>query len=1511
MKRTHTPTTPLPRLVTLFLSVFVLGVFPFIANADDNWLPVAHRFKESYEAGVIGNRGLQYQMVVAWNQGTVDPTKRGWIVTGQDENVVRVSKDYGATWSVPRLSGLFCSTMSGLYLDTDDDIFVAVGNVFNNPSNNPGYAGLYYGRSDLNAVRRLNQTRDGKNVFASVANGLNIDRNINCIGRRPQNAAHTLTLAERPLVVIEQPFADGAISAIYVWRGTLNPDHTWNWEQVAQLDPVTQYANKFKGIFQVAVAPNGDVLLSGERGAFLCTNFLAADPEFTKIYPVSGNQSVSSACFFGGDENTPSGVRIGVNAASANGGVYETANVRAPAFTKPNGNNGLPANYQVWYLGASPVNPDRLAVCTTGGQPYYSTDGGRNFTEVTDIAGSGDEQGRYNINVIQSHGHAGFYFCPTDELKCLTPTSQTMARSIDGAVTTNGDLTAFFDGMHTKGVGFHPTDYLKIGRTAQDTGCNLAADGMHWLRGTGTAKGTPYNAVVNGTTVTNFGDGIAAAGGGSESYISGSGICFAPTKDRVVAFFNRSAGGQPNIPVIMENFGSDGKPANLLIEAVGKTLCTNSRVDPKDHTVAFVGRWAVTNLDAPDASGVQFIDHNTHEIIDCFLDADGTTLISYWADVKPGSDTNKSGTAIWRSTDDLGVTGQGASEAWYTLPQSRYKAAAICADVHQPERVLYVRNDSVSTIREIKRVDGDLVETELVNLSTMPGGVIDTIRAEVGDATLAIPPTPVVQLLCDPNMAGVFYAIIGRHGMPNWWRTVDNGETWTNISGNAPRTLWTGAVSPLTGDVLGFSSLGEHIHKSPDIEGYPDLERRDAYTHQIEAYFASWNTVPAITTTSLPDASIGMAYNQPLAATGNSQPFVWSLVSGSLPAGLSLSGDGVIGGTATAPGTSTFTVKVADSDIFSGANDESVQTMELTVESANSVPGITTTILPPGSVGTAYNQALAATGGDGELVWSVASGALPAGLSLSPAGVLSGVPAAAATSTFTVQVADSDDLTDPADGGEQTLTVVIGPGTATLAFGNLSQVYDGTPRAVSVTSSPAGLPVTLRYDGNETAPIDAGSYPVSATVSDANYTGTATETLTIAPAPAWVSFGAVSGIYDGSPKGVLVTTVPAGLAVQVLYNGSASAPVDAGTYSVQASIQETNYAGSASGTLTIAKAESSIVLNNLVQRYAGTPRIVTATTVPADLTVSMTYDGSATPPVNPGSYAVVGTVESANYSGSVPGTLKVGITALLRHAPTLNAGLDGSIQLLSGESTTLNGSAWVSGDLLVPGTPAVRLNGSPVYGGTLDGAGAVTPTGYTITLNGNAALRQVVRRIDPVPMPTVSAPPLPAGTVSVALNTASQAIGNWATLRNLTLNGNAGVRPVPPGTYGNFSANGNSGFIFGIAGATEPAVYNLQSLTLNTLPGGNSQLQIVGPVVITLANGTVINGATGSSAHPEWLTLRIASGGLTLSGNVSLSGEVIAPNGTVILNGNCELNGTVTADRLTLNGTSLLAEPAP
>jgi len=69
---------------------------------------------------------------------------------------------------------------------------------------------------------------------------------------------------------------------------------------------------------------------------------------------------------------------------------------------------------------------------------------------------------------------------------------------------------------------------------------------------------------------------------------------------------------------------------------------------------------------------------------------------------------------------------------------------------------------------------------------------------------------------------------------------------------------------------------------------------------------------PTITTTSLPNGTVGTAYSQTLTATGNT-PITWSRESGTLPTGLTLSNAGVIAGTPSASGTSNFTVKATNS----------------------------------------------------------------------------------------------------------------------------------------------------------------------------------------------------------------------------------------------------------------------------------------------------------------------------------------------------------------------------------------------------------------------------------------------------------------------------------------------------------------------------------------------------------------------------------------------------------------------
>jgi hypothetical protein len=259
--------------------------------------------------------------------------------------------------------------------------------------------------------------------------------------------------------------------------------------------------------------------------------------------------------------------------------------------------------------------------------------------------------------------------------------------------------------------------------------------------------------------------------------------------------------------------------------------------------------------------------------------------------------------------------------------------------------------------------------------------------------------------------------------------------------------------------------------------------------------------------------------------------------------------------------------------------------------------------------------------------------------------------------------------------------------------------------------------------------------------------------------------------------------------------------------------------------------------------------------------------------------------------------------ALINHAPTFNSSfVSGSVQVMLPETVTFNGNATLTGDLLMHGTPMLVKNGHPTLGAIIDGSGAATPTAHRLILNGGTTLGRLVRRTDAMALPLVAPPPMPSGTRSVTLNKASDNPGDFATIRNLTLNGKAGTRVLPAGTYGNVTVSGTSKIVLGVAGATTPAVYNFQSLTLN----GASRVEVVGPVVVTVRSDMSLGGSIGSPENPHWLTLRIAEGGLTLNGNVDVYGYVQAPAGTVTIGGGTSLTGGVAADDLTMNGSGRL-----
>jgi hypothetical protein len=153
---------------------------------------------------------------------------------------------------------------------------------------------------------------------------------------------------------------------------------------------------------------------------------------------------------------------------------------------------------------------------------------------------------------------------------------------------------------------------------------------------------------------------------------------------------------------------------------------------------------------------------------------------------------------------------------------------------------------------------------------------------------------------------------------------------------------------------------------------------------------------------TLPIGRVGVAYSQQLTASGGTGTYVFSVASGTLPAGLTLTAGGLLSGTPTTQGSSPVTIRATD-----GASCPGVTTYAMVI-APSSCPVITLAppTLPSGTLGVAYRQQITASGGTGSYVFSVASGTLPAGLTLSPGGLLSGTPTTLVSSTVTIQATD-------------------------------------------------------------------------------------------------------------------------------------------------------------------------------------------------------------------------------------------------------------------------------------------------------------------------------------------------------------------------------------------------------------------------------------------------------------------------------------------------------------------------
>jgi hypothetical protein len=164
-----------------------------------------------------------------------------------------------------------------------------------------------------------------------------------------------------------------------------------------------------------------------------------------------------------------------------------------------------------------------------------------------------------------------------------------------------------------------------------------------------------------------------------------------------------------------------------------------------------------------------------------------------------------------------------------------------------------------------------------------------------------------------------------------------------------------------------------------------------------------------IVTGSLPAGAIGQPYLESVQAINAGDSYEWSVVSGSLPGGLVLDGTaGVISGTPDTEETAQFTLQAR-------AVDGQTAQADYTVDILAALPiEILNIALPPVLVGGEYDVPLRASGGGVSITWSVISGTLPPGLSLDPAGAITGSPTATDTAALTLRAESAGEF-DEAD----------------------------------------------------------------------------------------------------------------------------------------------------------------------------------------------------------------------------------------------------------------------------------------------------------------------------------------------------------------------------------------------------------------------------------------------------------------------------------------------------------------
>ena len=605
----------------------------------------------------------------------------------------------------------------------------------------------------------------------------------------------------------------------------------------------------------------------------------------------------------------------------------------------------------------------------------------------------------------------------------------------------------------------------------------------------------------------------------------------------------------------------------------------------------------------------------------------------------------------------------------------------------------------------------------------------------------------------------------------------------------------------------------------------------------------------SVSVTSLPTATAGQAYSATMAATGGVPVYSWSVTSGTLPDGLSLDPDtGIISGTPTTAGSSTFTVEA--SDAASPTANTATKTLTLTVDPSTAALTLGTPALPGATAGETYDAALPSTGGTAPLAWSISTGALPPGLTLDPvAGVISGIPTQAGTFSFGVAVSDAASNTST-----ETVSITVAAGTAasiattTLPGATAGSDYSqqllgsgGVPDySWSVTSGslPDGLSLDPSSGIISGTPTTAGSYGFTVTLTDSATptAGTASQayTMTVAAAPVNPAFS----ISDNSASGVV------GLAYQAaLIPDNGTSPY---TFAVTSGALPTG--------LSLDPNEGVI---------SGTP------TAAGTFTATISATDSSTPTAQTATDTVTITI-------TTPGTLAISTSTLPNGA--VGSGYATPVAATGGtgaDSFAVTSGSLPAGLALDPASGVIY--GVPTTAGASTFTVTVTDSATPTADTASATLTLTVGTITSVSISTTSLPDATQGIAYSQILTASGGTEpySWAVTTGslpdgLTLNASTGVLSGTPTNSGSFPFTVTATDSSTPTAETATSSYTLTvdssgtlMITSSTLSPDTATVGVAYSATLDAAGGTApYNWAVTSGALPDGLSIDPATGAI-------------------------------------------------